>query len=701
MEYTDQQILKMAKNRRLKQQASDLFEAAKDARARFDWEWLTRDLYRRGYQFSRFNQSTRTMTLSTKSRAKIAINLTNAQMRIIRNQVVAFRPKWETMPVGKSEQAKANARYSNKLLDYYYEKFGLRNSIKKTITQGLTYSVGGPWQIGYDPDADNGRGEVFIWEHDTYDFFVDPKCTDAALETAEYCGKAVRTPLDAIKTNPEYEFTDNLEHGESKLAESEYKQFLLQALNYQQGSKNTEDEGLILKEMWIKTRVSEKNIKEIKEELRDNDQDVDKLNIGEVVMRVVTFVDILQDPLKVQTFRRSDFPFVLYEGDIEPTSLYGESWIKHVIPMNRVLNDLESSTFEFNYRMAKGRMAVQRNSGTRIIANQHGDIVEYNPGTNPPTPIPIASLPNTYQIQIENMRRYIEDIGGAHDVSMGRIPSGVKSGVGIAELKSADATNQQDLVDNLQDFLVVVAKKLLKEIAQNYDVPKIVRALGKGGSADLFAVVGAKGAKRRKKTEVKIGEDVFDLAVIGDENEIRVSIGSWLAYTKSAQQEKLMEMYTAGIIDQQTFLEFAEFAEVEDIVDRSRKDKLLEKLRATPAQPGMPSDEEIAEQENYMMAYEGKVPEAEAQDNHQVHILIHQEQLGAADNPILEAHIRQHMQFLEQGVSDNVNRLTSPQVAPQQMPEMSPETMQPEASMGQAQQLPEEQALMEVLQGMQ
>ena len=85
------------------------------------------------------------------------------------------------------------------------------------------------------------------------------------------------------------------------------------------------------------------------------------------------------------------------------------------------------------------------------------------------------------------MRQYIEDIGGAHEASMGRIPSGVKSGVGIAELKSADAINQQDLIDGLEDFLVDVAGLLTFEISRHFDVPHVIRALGKSGEPEHFA----------------------------------------------------------------------------------------------------------------------------------------------------------------------------------------------------------------------
>jgi len=83
----------------------------------------------------------------------------------------------------------------------------------------------------------------------------------------------------------------------------------------------------------------------------------------------------------------------------------------------------------------------------------------------------MSPLPVAVPQQIERMWRYLEDVSGLHEASLGRIPTGVKTGVGIAELKQADATSQDDLVDNLEDFLEEVARKLLKVIAEELRLP--------------------------------------------------------------------------------------------------------------------------------------------------------------------------------------------------------------------------------------
>jgi hypothetical protein len=713
-------LAKIAIQREERQKAELLFTSASDSRKRYDWEWLNRDLFRRGYQFSNSNPNNNTVVLQSRSNARIPINIVHAQMRTIKNQVTSIRPKWEVTPRGLSDEAVKNARYSGKLLDNYYDYLGLRRLLKDVVIQGLEYSVGGPWQIGYDPyGGTDGTGDAFIWLVDPFDFYIDSSATTP--NNAEFVIKAVRTPLNKVRSNPDYNWsTDKYEiQGDQRLAASEYKQFLLQAMRRNQNQNKSEEEsGVILKEAWIKVHLDDRNMEEMKTELEENNEDTENLRMGEIIMRYVVYIDSLQDPLQCKLLRESEFPFSLFQADVNPMEVYGESWIKHVIPMNRALNALESSIFRYNYKYAIGRIIIDKNSGVRMFSNEHGDIIEKNAGSEVSS-MALQPLPSSYQQQISNMRMYIEDIGGAHEVSMGRVPAGVKSGIGIAELKAADAVNQQDLIDGLEDFLVDAGKKLLKVIAKNFDVPKVIKALGKGGKPEHFAIIGENAASFRENlSTVKIGTDTFDLSVIGADNEVKVSVGSWLAYTKGARLEMLKEWFGAGLIDQKTFLEHAEFADISGIVDRTRQEELLKRNQGAESatDPGV-TDEEIAKSENALMTEDGRDDvKAMPEDRHQVHLAIHQEALGTKGDPIVEAHMAEHEDFIRQGVRTPARpeaQLAPPQAPmPQGMgqpqPAMAPQTVAPQAGpvappqapmpgQGGQPMSPEEQALLQSL----
>jgi hypothetical protein len=641
--------------------ARQKFQVAADARRRYDWEWLSRDLFRRGYQFTKYNPQTKSVIMSSVSTTKIPVNLTAAAIRSIRNQAVVFRPKWEVVPNNSDDETKDNARYSGKLLDFVYEWSRLRKKIKEIVTQGLIFSVGGAWQIGWDKDQlmpDGSNGFVFIWGTDPFDFYVDPAATDGmAFTDAEYVIKAVRKPLDEVKNNPNYHHTDMLTTGEMRPAASEYKQFLLQSIKFQGGTRNVDEtKTVILKEGWFKKHDE---------------------RTGKITMQVITWVDLITQPLLVQDVDTSDFPFRMYQADINPNEVYGEGWARHVIPINRVINALESSIFDYNYKFNKGRLVIDKNAGISVIDNQHGSIIQKNRGADVHT-LPIQPMSNQAESQVSRMRMYFEDIAGAHDASLGRVPTGVHSGIGIAELKQADATNQDDLVDNLEDFLIEVAKKILKTVSENLKFPQLVSATNIAGKTDYFAVIGEKYAKNRKSNTVTIGEKQYPLVVIKADNTIRVQIGSWLAYSKQQRQQELKDLYSTGVIDQRTLLEHLEFGDVDTIISRTRQEQLLKSRReAQQITETELTEEELAQTENDMLLAGDERVMPMPEDDHKVHLSVHK---PYEDNKLVSLHMSEHEALMEQAANPQSQTLeptpTESPIPPEQAQQLPPEVLQ-------------------------
>ena len=633
-----------------------LFTTAVEARRRYDWEWLARDLFIRGYQFSRYNPANKTVTLATRSSTKIPVNLVAAHMRVIKNQVTAFRPKWEVMPNAYSDNSIEDAQVSGKLLDSIYVRERIREKIKEAVIDGLKTSVAW-WQVVWDPeyrDKYGNKGDVRIWSLDPFDVYIDPYAT--SVQDAEFIIKAVRTSLDSIKKNPKYKVPDGLT-GSSKLAESEYKQFLLQSVKMMGIYQTPSNDQQILKEAWVKERDEN----------------------GKVRIRVTHYLDSMQQPLYEELTDEDDLStFNLYRADINPREVYGESWAKHTIPINRVINALESSKFDYNYRYAKGRIVVDKNSGVRVVTNEHGSIIEKNRGSEV-TSLPLQPLPSTYDTQLDKMVRYFEDISGAHDASLGRLPTGVTSGIAIAELKQADATNQDDLVDNLEHFLEDVGMKILSLMAKHYTMPRVMEATGSDKPYEYYAVVGESSGKRLKD-KYRVGKKDFPLVRLAQKNQVRVNIGSWLAFTKEARQKELKELYEMQAIDQKTLLQHLEFGDIDTIMDRSRSEAILKSKRGAPGntETGV-SEEELALSENEMMLAGDDAVQAQPQDDHQTHMAVHQEALGGEFDDIVNAHIAQH-----EALSSQTPTPQAPQPPP--IPGNPPGVMQPDqlAMMAQA-----------------
>lgn len=640
-----------------------LVQHAADAKKRYDYEWMVRDLFRRGYHFSRYQPTTNTIILSSRQTAKIPINLVAMQMRSICNQVTSFRPKWEILPRGSSEESKTAARYSQVLLDYIFDVEKLKRKIKETVKQGLMYSVGGPWQIVYNKKKDR----IEIWSLDTFDFYWDMFADE--WEDCLFMVKAVRRPVEEVKNNPDFdeEARGEIHGGEERMAVSENKQFLVQSMRLIPGRKEQEYESVILFEGYFR-------------EFKEN---------GKSELRKLVWTDQNTKPLVDEMTGEDEFDFVLYRADLNPKEILGESWMKHVMPINRVTDSVESSIYDYITRVAKGRFVVDKDSGVDAIHTVHGEIIRKNRGAEV-TNLPMPNLPHSVNLFIDRMNRYQEDIGGVHDHTLGRNASGARSGLQIAELKQSDSTSQDDLVDNLEDFLEEVAHKVLRKIARHYKGYHVVRALGRqDNEMKAFAVIGSKADKKLKEgnkelysgKKVKIGPDVLDLVEIGEDNLVRVTIGSWLGYTKEAAQEKALKLAEAGLISQNEVLAVYEFGDINGIIQRTRQEKLLKKNLESPAQPGQVDDYSLAQTENEMMVVENKDMPVKDTDDHLVHIALHQEALGRGNEDLVLKHIQIHQIKLGlEGEGGHENGQEG-QVPPQQQPQPMMQPMpQPQAT---------------------
>lgn len=629
---------------------------AKEARRKWDWEWTVRQLYVRGYHYAKYNRSTSTVVFSTKTGVRISINLVAAHLRGVRNQITSFQPKWEVLPRITSREAFANARYSGKVLDYTYEKAHIKRKIKEVVNDALIYSIG-IWQFDV-----NKKNDVVINRVDPFDFYVDPNISSADINDPEYGAEYVilthRVPLEVVKKNKNFKNTEMLD-ADNEIASAEYKRFLYQVTrNSVAGSNKEVNQTVLLRQAWIRER-------------QDN---------GDFKIRLVTYIEGNDLPLSNELTDETEYPFEVIQGDINGGEFYSEAWIKHLIPINRIIDSLESHIFEYNHMYARGRYVVDKNSGVRLIVNQHGQIIEKNRGSTV-TPLPISPLPSTPMEQLNSMKRHLEDLSGVHEVSLGRFPGTLRSGTAIAELKQSDATNQADLVDNLEDFLSRAGRKILKLISESWNTTKLITATGATGKPEYFMAIGEKGALK-KKDKFSYGDQELPLAVIGAENEVRVQVGSWLAYTKEARLEKLKEFYRLGIIDQQSVLQHAEFADIDGILERSREERIFQQMSGAKNQQiekeyGIQlGDEELALAENEIML-EGIEQHAEPKDDHDLHNLIHKDE---GDNPLVRAHMAEHERLKKwQGVMDR--RPLGPQMG-QPGGELPPEGMPPEMGMG-------------------
>lgn len=521
------------------------WQTAQNNRKEIDWQWFMYDLWVSGNHYAKWDKNTQQITTTVRDagKVKIVINKVYTTLRSVRNFVLRNRPRGEVTPNNLSEDNIEEANKLSKYLDFLHDKLRLRTKLKGTLWHALKYSVGF-WKVIWDDEADDGKGEIEIQMVDPYDLYWDPVST--APDDARYAILAVRRNVDDLYQDPKYNIKDM--KGDELLAASSMKARLLQA---EKGMKSFgEDKGtstVIVREHWY-WETPEKDGKPV--------QGAEK----KLMICAIAGDKIIREPEDTGLDR---FPFFKLPSDVEPLSMYGTGWVKNLISPNRALDRLESQVAEYNDILNKGKWVADKGSGVRVINNENGQIIEKKRGYEV-AQTPIAPLSAAVFQQIQNMNQYIEDIGGAHDASMGRIPAGAKSGKALEALQVGDSNNMSEIVENVEEFLEDVYEYVLYLASQKYQFARRIIPLTKTGEREFIDI---------------IGEDAQDVApdgtvVIPSKNTVDVKITSWLAQTAEARQEILSNLYDRQAIDQETLLEGFNIGSISEIVKKTREQKL-------------------------------------------------------------------------------------------------------------------------------
>lgn len=541
-----------------------LWSNAREQRRRLDWRWFIYDLWVLGEHYTRYDRNTQQIYTQVRERGKprVTVNKIYSTLRAIRNYTVRNKPRAESVPVDIDPENIKEARNVNKLMDYWHERLQLRFKLKASVWHALKYSIGF-WQVLWDEDANDGAGEIVVNVVDPFDLYIDPVATDPS--NARYIIMAVRRSVEDIQNDPKYDHKETAKiKGDNKIAASDLKARLVRHERGTPMVSEDEEATAIVKEYWLKEQEGPEDIPRI---------------------RIVTMAEnyIIRDELTDLW----QMPFFKLPSDINPLQMYGIGWVRNMVPLNRQLNRLESQLAEYNDLMNRGRFVMDKGAGVRVIYNENGQIIEKKRGYNV-TQQAITPLSSAIYNQIANHIVYIEDMGGAHDASLGRIPTGAQSGVAIEALQLGDANNLAELTENMENFLENVYEYMLAMAATKYQFARNITPMTQSGEREVVRVIGEEAITLEGEEEPP-----EDTTVIRKKNIVDVKMTSWLANTGFVRREILKELYQLGVIDQQTLLEGYQIGSVADIIERTKK--------------------EAAEEQGQRVEEEGQTAEATAQ----------------------------------------------------------------------------------------
>lgn len=517
------------------------FEESRNWRgSNVELQWFVNYMYYKGNQNIRADRNTGALIRDNRNPLSFYINHTYMIVRAIRNAVMKTRPTWDVDALPYGELDADTSRILGEYLAFQYDRLDLEERANKALLYGLLYGLG-VFQYGYDDRLDNGEGNAWIEVLDPFDTYIDPYCS--GIEDARYIVKVMSKPYELIKDNPNYD-KEKLEglSTTSAMSESDYKELILSTEN----TPDSGDKNVILHETWCVTKDG---------------------------IRVITTAgeEILRNELT--SFKK--LPFELYTPDINIGTIYGEGWVKNIVPLNKASNYLETSRLEYNILINKGRMLIPKGAGVKSITNQNGEKIYYKNGFKPEF-LQTPPMGSDVDRQINALGGYMQLIGAANEAFIGQTPTGVKSGIAIETLIASNFNQLYDLVNNLSKTLAKLGEDIL---SMGYEYQLLTKPF-RSSDGEYYGILGG----GQEPIDV---ERLAKVISIPANPEVRVRITSGIAHTKEGKREVLMTLRAGGDVSRKTLLEGLD-------IDAEEESKRIEEEKLPPAgevDPNMPLPE--------------------------------------------------------------------------------------------------------------
>jgi len=534
---------------------------SKAASQRKHWEWFVIDQFLRGNHSVKGDSNNNSIILSRKGdRVDYPLNKIFSTFRAVRGYVTRHKPKVTVEPENSGDEKSVDyARKSNKLLDRDNQLNNFRKINKEWVYYGVKYGEGYR-QIGYD--TVNKRS--IRWTIDPFDLGIGSKVGE--FEDAPYLVKSVVRTVGYLRNKFPKEAASIVP--DNQLAFDEFKRMALELQYPNTTPKDTLDdseETAIVHECWY--RMFEPNSK---------GGLVNKCTFTETAT-----LDHEETPYK-------DYPFIVYKSDITPNEVHAEGHLKHVIAPQRMLNLLNTQVLEYNHLTNRGRYMMDKNSGFKLITTKEGQIILKNPGKQVIS-LPIPSLNQLIQWQIQFASEQIEDLGGQHQASLGATPPRISTGNAIEALQSGDSNNISDLRDNFEDALAAEAAWILRVYSLFESDGVTVNYADEEGTDKSFRAYGSQAVKESgrdvpSKYFTEESDDYVDAYAVLPENQVKVTVTSELGESRQARLQLLMDLVDRGM-PLKFLLENIEFPNAGDVFERIASESVADMMMQKMAEP--------------------------------------------------------------------------------------------------------------------
>lgn len=626
---------------------SDIYAQAKKERQQIERQWYLNLAFYFGRQNVSFLQAANgSFQLRTPSvppwRVRMVINKIRPMVRHESAKLVAQKPIFTVVPATTEDEDHAAARvgeqifsaiYSDKQVDYETHKAAWWASITGS---GFLKTY---WNGGVVTE-DNQQGDIAIENVSPFHIYPGDQAEED-IRKQPYLIHASTKSKDWVKANLGQDLNSSVAAGNP----------LEDAFQNLVGTRTSPKDEVLIIEVWIKPGVHPMFPM----------GGLITVAGGKVVQRFNQF-----------PYKHGELPF--HKIDIVPTGrFFGESNVTDLIPLQREYNRTASQILEAKNLMAKPKLIAPRGSvNPRAISSEPGQVILYQPGFDPPRPLPMDSLPPYVMEQLDRIQQDMDDISGQHEISRGNTPSQVTAATAISYLQEQDDSKLAYAITSVERAVQGIGRQCLKYVEQFWDTPRLVKVVGTDGAFEAYQ---------------------WQNSSIRGNTDIRVQAGSALPQSKAAKQAFIMDLLKLGIIPPEAGLDILDIGGIEKVyenylIDKRQAERENLKMASVPpeysiqyySQPNVITDPMTGETTDDPQGLAPILP-PNTWDNHQAHIEHHNrfrksqqfDMLPEVTKRIFEEHVALHQQAL--GL-DPITGMPSQPVGPDGM---MPEEQQGEA----------------------
>lgn len=556
----------------------DLMSSYSNQRSAFERRWYDNNFFDDGFHFRYLSRETgKIVDLSQGSSAspRRSIPKASRQIRGVASLLLSLDPQPviypepvlrkqfldENLYKEEVEKAKDIAKKVGHWVEEKFDDLDISNKLVHLIILAAKHGVSF-MQIWHDSFSKEIKSKVY----DAFDIYLMGSL-DSIYESPSIT-KASPILIDKIRDNDEFDYEQRSKLSpDNKFASSEVKQAYMNT-QFGSGKEKQKQATVILKETFIKEKITDENKDRVKT-LGEKNMALEGKNKGDVVMRHIFSTS--NGTLEDEYLGMSEYPFIDFR--FEPGSIYQVPLIERFIPANKSLDVAMSRLEGYSNTMVTGIYQKRKGENYKISNIPGGQLIEYE--ATPLTQMGISPVPGFMFNYINELNKIIEE-QGASTSTLGRLPSGVKSGVAIESIKNTEYANLKIPTDMFKLTVRNIAKRLIEVGSDFFFEPETVLFMD-NGEPDYFDVIGEDAAIRREE----VGLSNQNLTILKKDYRVRIEIESGLGFTVEGKKESMIQIVDymtqlaeRGIVTPEAlkiltnkFLEIFQFGSTQEFMD--------------------------------------------------------------------------------------------------------------------------------------